>query len=116
MLKKDCIFCQIVSGEMTSDLIFQDELVSVFRDIKPVAPVHLLIIPNEHIQDANELTEKRASFAARMLTVVPELAKKEGVAESGYRLIMNTGADGRQEIFHLHLHLLGGIQMKHPMG
>jgi histidine triad (HIT) family protein len=75
-----------------------------------------LIVPNEHIQDSNELTAEKGKIAARMLTVVPEIVKNEGIESSGYRLIMNTGEDGRQEVKHIHLHLMGGQRMRHPMG
>lgn len=116
MHAEDCIFCKIAAGEMNSDIIFQDDLVTAFRDINPVAPVHILIIPNTHIVNTNELSAKDDALAARMLTVVPEIARDEGVTESGYRLIMNTGPHGRQEVMHMHLHLIGGERMKHPMG
>ena len=116
MHAEDCIFCKIAAGEMNSDIVFQDHLVTAFRDINPVAPVHILIIPNTHIVNTNELSAEHDALSARMLTVVPEIARDEGVAESGYRLIMNTGPHGRQEVMHMHLHLIGGERMKHPMG
>ena len=113
---EDCIFCQIVSGDLPADIVFQDELVSAFRDIQPVAPTHILIIPNLHIPSNNQLNEAHKEVAAGILTLVPELARQEGIEKSGYRLIMNTGADGGQEVMHVHLHLIGGQKMKHPMG
>jgi histidine triad (HIT) family protein len=116
MQEENCIFCQIASGAMKADIVFKDDLVSVFRDINPVAPSHLLIIPNAHIESNNDLGPDQAAFAARMLTAVPELAEKEGIRDSGYRLIMNTGSDGRQEVKHIHLHLIGGKRMQHPLG
>ena len=116
MQDENCIFCKIVAGELPSDMVFQDELISVFRDINPAAPTHLLIVPNEHISSNNELGPGREEIAARLLTVVPELAEKEGVQQSGYRLMMNTGSDGRQEVQHLHLHLMGGKRMRFPVG
>jgi histidine triad (HIT) family protein len=112
----DCIFCKIVAGEMLSNQVYQDEWVTAFRDIHPLAPTHILIVPNKHLASTNDLTAEDAAIAGRMLTVVPEIAKQEGIDESGYRLIMNTGADGRQEVMHMHLHLLGGRRMQHPMG
>lgn len=111
-----CIFCMIVAGEMPSDIVYQDDLVTAFRDIHPVAPSHILIIPNLHITNTNDLGVEHGEIAARMLTVVAELARKEGIEESGYRLIMNTGPDGNQVVMHMHLHLIGGQKMKHPMG
>jgi len=112
----ECIFCKIVDGEIPSTQLYQDELVTAFRDINPLAPTHILIVPNAHLASTNELTPEHAAIAGRMLTLVPELARQEGIAESGYRLIMNTGADGRQEVAHMHLHLLGGRRMQHPLG
>jgi len=116
MAEQDCIFCKIVVGETPAQKVFQDEWVTAFRDIHPLAPVHILIIPNLHLTNTNDLKPEHAVMAARMLTVVPELAKQEGIAESGYRLIMNTGLDGNQIVMHMHMHLLGGNRMQHPMG
>lgn len=112
----DCIFCKIVAGDLPSDIVYKDDLVTAFRDINPVGPTHILIIPNEHIADNNAFMEKDEPIAGRMFRVIKELAAKEGIANSGYRLIMNTGRDGRQEVMHLHMHLIGGQRMKHPMG
>ncbi|MEX2143768.1 MAG: histidine triad nucleotide-binding protein [Anaerolineales bacterium] len=116
MAKQDCIFCRIVLDEAPAQKVFQDEWVTAFRDIHPLAPVHILIIPNVHLTNTNELTFEHSHLAARMLTVVPEIAKLEGIAEGGYRLILNTGPDGNQEVMHMHMHLLGGNRMQHPMG
>lgn len=112
----DCIFCKIVSGELPAEKLYQDELVTAFRDIHPLAPIHILIVPNQHLVNANDLTSEQAEAAGRMLTIVPELAKGEGIDQTGYRLIMNAGPDGRQEVMHMHMHLLGGHRMQHPMG
>jgi histidine triad (HIT) family protein len=116
MRDPDCIFCKIIAGELPGDQVYQDELVTAFRDINPVAPTHILIVPNEHIENNNAIGEAEEPLAGRLLTVATKLAQQEGIAESGYRLIMNTGPDGRQEVFHAHLHLIGGQRMKHPMG
>ena len=91
-------------------------MVTVFRDIHPVAPVHVLIVPNKHIESVNELTVENEILAGHMLLVARKIAKQEGIAESGYRLIINTGYDGGQVIYHLHLHLIGGRHMRYPMG
>lgn len=112
----DCIFCKIVAGELPATKLYQDELVTAFRDINPLAPTHILVIPNAHLASTNDLAPEHAATAGRMLTLVPELARQEGIAEDGYRLVMNTGAHGRQEVPHMHLHLLGGRRMKHPLG
>ena len=113
---EDCIFCRIAAGELTADVVYQDELVTAFRDINPVALTHILIIPNQHFQDSNGLGEEHKDLAAQMLLVVSGIAKSEGIDQSGYRLIMNTGLDGNQEVMHMHLHLIGGQKMKHAMG
>ena len=112
----DCIFCKIAAGEIPADIVFQDEQVTAFRDISPVAPTHILIIPNRHIASTNDLSEADQSLAGRLLGVTALIAEQEGIKESGYRLIMNTGPDAHQVVFHMHLHLLGGQKMRHPMG
>jgi histidine triad (HIT) family protein len=116
MASNDCVFCKIVSGEIPTEKLYADDLVTAFRDHQPAAPSHVLIVPNQHLVDANALTAERSDLAARLLTAAAEIAKQEGITESGYRLIMNTGPDGRQEVMHLHLHLLGGQRMQHPIG
>ena len=116
MRDPDCIFCKIVAGEIPSDKVYQDDLVTAFRDINPAASVHILIIPNKHIENNNAFTLEDEVIAGRMFAVVKKLAEEEGIAASGYRIIMNTGPDGRQEVMHMHLHLLGGNRMKHSMG
>jgi len=112
----DCLFCKIIAGEIPSDTVYQDDLVTAFRDINPAAPTHILIVPNKHIPDNNAFAEEDEPLAGHMFRKVRELAASEGITESGYRLIMNTGPDGRQEVMHMHLHLIGGQRMKHPMG
>jgi len=116
MKDKDCAFCKIVAGELPSEKVYQDDLVTAFRDNHPLAPKHVLIVPNDHLVNTNDLKTEHADIAARMLTVVPEIAKAEGIDKTGYRLIMNTGSDGNQVVMHMHLHLLGGQRMMHPMG
>lgn len=113
---EDCLFCKIAAGEIPSEKVFEDGLIFAFRDINPVAPTHVLIIPKQHLTNTNDLGTEHAELAARLLTVVPEIAAQEGVQESGYRLIANSGPDGRQEVMHLHIHLIGGQTMRHPMG
>jgi histidine triad (HIT) family protein len=113
---EDCIFCKIVAGEVPSDKVYVDEKITAFYDINPAAPVHVLIIPNIHIPMVNELTEEHAELVGHMILKAKDIAAQEGIQESGYRLIINNGAHGGQEVFHLHLHLLGGHRMRHPMG
>ncbi len=111
-----CIFCKIVTGEGASDNLYADGLVTAFRDIHPVAPVHILIVPNKHIPSVNELSQADEKLVGRLFIVGRELAKREGIDQQGYRLIINTGVDGRQVVPHLHLHLIGGQMMRHPIG
>jgi histidine triad (HIT) family protein len=112
----DCIFCKIIAGEIPSTQVYNDDQVTAFRDINPASPTHVLIIPNKHIASVNELTSEDEVLVGHLFTVAKDIAIQEGIAESGYRLIINTGPDGRQEVFHIHLHLLGGQRMQHPMG
>ena len=112
----DCIFCKIVAGEIPSEIVYQDDTLTAFRDINPVAPVHILIIPNKHITDNNAIVPEDEPVVGKMFTAVRKIAEQEGIAKDGYRLIMNTGPHGHQEVQHLHLHLIGGQSMQHPMG
>ncbi|MCA9967567.1 MAG: HIT domain-containing protein [Anaerolineales bacterium] len=102
------IFAKIIRGEIPSDMVYQDELVTAFRDINPMAPTHILIVPNKVIPTVNDLAENDELTAGRMFTVAKKLAEQEGIAEDGYRLIVNCNKHGHQEVFHLHMHLLGG--------
>ncbi|MHB8777755.1 MAG: histidine triad nucleotide-binding protein [Anaerolineales bacterium] len=112
----DCIFCKIIKGEIPSTHVYRDEQVTAIRDINPAAPTHILILPNRHIDSVNMLTNEDEQLIGHLFTTAKQLATLEGIADGGYRLIMNTGADAGQTIFHVHLHLLGGAPMKHPMG
>ena len=112
----DCIFCKIIAGEIPSTIVHEDDEVIAFQDINPVAPVHLLIVPKKHIADNNAFSNADEPVAGRMFSVVRQLAEEQGIAEDGYRLILNTGPHGNQVVQHLHLHLIGGQPMKHPMG
>ncbi len=104
---KDCLFCKIAAGEIPADKIYEDEQVVVFRDINPKAEVHLLIIPREHLAGLNELESEHDALIAHIMRLIQPIAIDQGL-ESGYRTIINTGKDGGQEVFHLHIHLLGG--------
>jgi len=115
-MSENCIFCKIIAGEIPSEKIYQDDTVTAFRDIHPVAPTHVLIVPNKHIASVNDLTEEDEQITGRMLTIAQKLAVQEGIGGNGYRLIVNTGPHGGQVVFHLHLHLIGGQKMRHPMG
>lgn len=102
------IFSKIIRGEVPADIVYQDDQVTCFRDINPAAPVHLLIVPNKAIATANDLGEDDERLAGHMLLVAKDLAAREGIAERGYRLIINCNREGGQEVYHLHMHLLGG--------
>jgi histidine triad (HIT) family protein len=102
------IFSKIISGELPSNTVYQDELVTAFWDKHPAAPVHILIVPNREIPTVNDLSEQDERIAGRMILVAAKLARQEGIAGDGYRLIINCNRHGGQEIYHLHLHLIGG--------
>jgi histidine triad (HIT) family protein len=116
MTNPECIFCKIIAGDIPGDIVHKDDIVTAFRDINPVAPTHILIVPNKHIPDNNTFSEQDETIAGRIFWVVKLLAKQEGISETGYRLIMNTGPDSHQEVMHMHMHLIGGQGMKYPMG
>jgi len=103
-----CIFCRILSGEIPSNKVYEDESVYAFRDIQPQAPVHVLIVPKEHMPDVMALDE---ATAARLLAASKAIARAEGISQSGFRLVTNCGEHGAQSVKHLHLHLLGGAQL-----
>ncbi|MGH2718837.1 MAG: histidine triad nucleotide-binding protein [Actinomycetota bacterium] len=111
-----CLFCQIASGDIDADVVYQGESTLAFRDIHPQAPVHLLVIPKEHLSNAADLTHGHGPLLAEMVATAQWVAKSEGVGESGYRLVMNVGEDGGQTVGHLHLHVLGGRPMTWPPG
>ena len=111
-----CIFCKIVSGEIQGTIVHRDEQSTAFRDINPAGPTHILIVPNRHIESVNELDNSDEQLVGHLFTVAGQLAKNEGIDQTGYRLIANTGPDSGQAVFHLHIHLIGGQPMRHPMG
>lgn len=119
-----CIFCKIVStalnasdsDEARAAVVYRDEQVTAFRDLHPVAPTHLLIVPNRHIDSVGALEPEDEPLMGHVFTVARKLAEEAGIARGGYRLITNTGAHGGQTIFHLHVHLIGGQRMRYPMG
>ena len=112
----DCVFCRIVAGEIPADILYQDEEMIVFHDINPLAPTHLLIIPKKHIPSLAQLSEADSSLIGDMVKTANQLAKREGIAESGYRIVMNCGKQGGQLVPHLHIHLLGGRQLSGALG
>lgn len=108
----DCIFCKIASGEIESEKVYEDDRVFVVRDLKPLAPVHLLIIPQEHIPTLLDVPDANKDLLSHMLDVARQLAVKEGIAEKGFRILINTNSWGGQVIFHLHMHVFGGKPLK----
>ena len=110
----DCLFCRIVRKEIPAKLVAEDEHCVAFRDINPQAPVHVLVIPREHVPSLNQATD--AAMIGRLSLMAATIAKQEGVAESGYRTVVNTNAAAQQTVFHVHLHLLGGRSMHWPPG
>lgn len=110
-MAENCIFCRISRGEVPATFLYQDEDVFAIRDIQPRAPVHLLVIPRAHIPAVSEVTPEQAALLGKLVLVANRLAAQEGVAESGYRLVMNCGPDAGQGVGHLHLHLLGGRRL-----
>jgi histidine triad (HIT) family protein len=109
-----CIFCQIVSGEVASEIMYRDEEVVAFRDIEPRAPTHIIIMPKKHVSSLAEVEDE--ALIGRMVKVAKELAEQEGISAKGYRLVVNCGRDGGQVIPHLHMHLLGGRHLSANMG
>jgi histidine triad (HIT) family protein len=107
-MPEETVFSKIIRREIDSDIVYQDDLVTAFRDIQPKAPTHILIIPNRLIPTVNDVTASDEQTLGRLFTVAAKLAKQEGVSETGYRLLVNCGTHGGQEVYHLHLHLLGG--------
>jgi histidine triad (HIT) family protein len=112
----NCIFCRIIAGEAPGEILYQDERVTAFRDIHPVAPTHVLIVPNNHLASVNEMTGEDEATLGHLFTVARLVAKQEEVQDSGYRLIINTGPHAGQVTHHLHMHLIGGQRMRYPMG
>jgi len=112
----DCLFCKIVSGDVPADVVRETGTTIAFRDINPQAPVHVLVIPREHVATMGELAETERSLAADVLEACAAVAASEGVAESGYRTVFNTGANAGQAVFHVHAHVLGGRGLSWPPG
>jgi histidine triad (HIT) family protein len=112
----DCLFCKIAAGEIRSTKVHEDDLVVAFRDIAPRAPTHILVIPRDHVASAAELTEEHGPLLGRMFATIAEVARREGIADAGYRLVSIVGRWGGQTVDHLHVHLLGGRAFEWPPG
>jgi len=112
----DTLFARIARGEIPAQIVYQDEAVTAFHDINPVAPTHILIVPNKIIPTMNDATDDDAALLGRLLLTAQKLARQTGIAEGGYRLVLNCNPDGGQSVYHLHIHLLGGRKMTWPPG
>lgn len=111
-----CIFCKIIKKDIPSEIVFEDSEVLAFKDLKPQAPVHILIIPKCHIEKVSDLNEKNVDLVGNLILAAKNIAREKGVEESGYRIIINCNKDAGQEVFHLHAHLLGGRKFSWPPG
>jgi histidine triad (HIT) family protein len=112
----DCLFCGIVEGQVKGDVLYRDESVVAFRDIRPRAPVHILIVPRKHVASILDLEVNDQIAIGQIFVVIAKLAREQGIAESGFRVVVNSGADAGQTVFHLHFHLLGGRHFDWPPG
>ena len=107
----DCIFCKIITGQISSEMIYQDDEIVAFPDIKPAAPVHILIVPKKHITSVADVAVDDYHLVGRMIGVANQIAREQGIGENGYRLVFNCGKDGGVGVDHLHLHILGGRKL-----
>ena len=115
-MSDDCLFCKIINGVIPADIVDQNDTVLAFRDINPQAATHILIIPKAHIASTRDLNDRNIHCLLEMAVMANKIADSEGISESGYRWVINTGNDGGQTVHHLHLHLLGGRQLQWPPG
>lgn len=116
MSGQDCMFCRIVDGEIPAEIIYQSESAIAFRDINPQAPTHVLIIPRRHISTMNDLNSEDKELVGSLFLAAKEIAQQEGLADDGYRVVMNCGEEAGQSVFHIHLHLLAGRVLNWPPG
>lgn len=112
----NCLFCKIVKGEIPSTRVYEDDEILAFRDINPLAPVHVLVIPKKHISSLVELQPEDEAIVGRIYTIINKIAKQENIFESGFRVVVNCGEDGGQEVKHLHFHLIGGKKLGINLG
>ena len=112
----DCIFCKIIAGDIPSEILYRDDKVIAFRDVNPVAPTHILIIPVEHLATTRDIPNENTSLTGKMVQTANQLAEMEGISENGYRLVINCGEQGGQVVGHLHMHLIGGRQLSSALG
>ncbi len=112
----NCIFCDIASGKRRSEIVYEDDRVVAFRDVNPMAPVHILVIPRDHVAGPLDFDERNEQLAGHLIAVAAKVAQQEGLAADGYRLVLNQGRNGGQSVFHAHLHVMGGRRMAWPPG
>ena len=112
----DCLFCQIANKTIPSSIVYEDDQIAAFNDINPQAPTHILLIPKEHFASLNEVPDEKKALLGQLLLKARQIAEDQGMAQSGYRIVLNTQRDSGQEVFHIHLHLLGGRRMSWPPG
>ncbi len=112
----DCLFCKMVNGEIKPDVVYEDDTVLAFRDVNPQAPTHVLVIPKQHVSTINDLDEDSAHLPGRMMLAAKQVAHEAGIAERGYRTVMNCNPEAGQSVYHIHLHVLGGRPMHWPPG
>ncbi|NLJ78497.1 MAG: histidine triad nucleotide-binding protein [Tissierellia bacterium] len=112
----DCLFCKIVDGEIPSEILYEDERVLAFKDVNPQAPVHILVIPKEHIESMNDIDESNSHVIGDIFAIMRGLAEELGIEKDGYRVVNNCGRFGGQSVSHIHFHLLGGRQLSWPPG
>jgi histidine triad (HIT) family protein len=113
---ESCLFCKIINKEIPASMVFEDEKMIAFNDINPQAPIHILLIPREHFSSLNEIPEEKKNILSHLLLKARQIAQEKEIAEKGYRIVLNTARDSGQEVFHIHLHLLGGRRMQWPPG
>ena len=113
---KDCIFCKIAGKEIPSDIVYEDDKIIAFKDINPQAPSHILLIPKDHFASLNDVPEEKKDILSHILIQARKIAQNIGALEKGYRIVLNTGKDSGQEVFHIHFHILSGRQMTWPPG
>ena len=116
MSESNCLFCKIVAGDIAAAKVYEDEGAVAFRDINPQAPTHVLVIPREHIESLNDAAPGDEAVLGRLLRLGAKIANQQGIAENGYRTVINTGPESGQTVWHLHLHILGGRPMNWPPG
>ena len=112
----DCLFCKIIAGEIPSTEVYSDDDIYAFRDINPAAPTHLLVIPKKHLTDVNSTDAEDEALMGKLLLRANDIAAEQGLTDDGFRYVINTGSNGGQTVFHLHLHILGGRQLGWPPG